>query len=191
MEIGSIDPSNMIPLGYMAKVLPSGRHEWLDAPRVVDVFSVSNCVNDDFAEYIPDWKHNGFWLFDSPELIREVAVAHQVGLETARLFYYEAEPLELHDGQWRHFEPEKSLETRVVVPTYKQLEGFDVVSFQMRNAPEHSPLSCNGLAKDIPTNAHCLFATSEEAAAALNSGAFKDCEPGPYRIYAVFSVDWP
>ena len=46
-------------------------------PRVVDVFSVSACINSNFAEYIADWKHNGYRLFDSPELIREVAAAHQ------------------------------------------------------------------------------------------------------------------
>jgi hypothetical protein len=31
----------------------------------------------------------------------------------------------------------------------------------------------------------------EEAEAALNGGAFENCEPGPYRIMAVYSVDWP
>ena len=40
---------------------------------VEDVYSVSSHVNDDFADYIDCSKHNGFWLFDSPEIIREVA----------------------------------------------------------------------------------------------------------------------
>jgi hypothetical protein len=85
--IDSIVASDMIPLGYMAKVIPKTRPEWMNAPNVVDVFSVSGCVNDEFADYIPDWKHNGYWFFDSPDLIREVAAAHNVGLESARLFY--------------------------------------------------------------------------------------------------------
>ncbi len=181
----------MIPLGYMAKVLPPTPPEWMKAPNVVDVFSVSSCVNHDFADYTADWKHNGFWFFDSPDLIREVARAHDVDLETAKLFYYEAERVELHGGQWREFQPEKSVETNVVVPRHKQLEGFDVVTFSMGNAPQCSPLSCNSLAQNIPTNAHCLFATSEEASMRLESGAFQNSEPGPYRIYAIFSVDWP
>ncbi|HEX9201861.1 MAG TPA: hypothetical protein VF865_20055 [Acidobacteriaceae bacterium] len=32
--------------------------------------------------------------------------------------------------------------------------------------------------------AHCLFATFEEAET-------KNSEPGPYRIFAVYSVGWP
>jgi len=71
------------------------------------------------------------------------------------------------------------------------LEGFDVVTFTAGNLPEHSPLSCNGLAENLPTNSHCLFDMFAEAETSLNSGRFEECEPGPYRIFAVFSVDWP
>jgi hypothetical protein len=66
-----------------------------------------------------------------------------------------------------------------------------VVTFWAGNAPEHSPLSCNSIAEDVPTNSHCLLATFEEAETALNKGVFEDGEPGPYRIFAVYSVDWP
>ena len=65
------------------------------------------------------------------------------------------------------------------------------MTFSAGSSPECSPLSCNGVAKELPTNAHCLFAGFEEAEAALSRGAFKDSEPGPYRIFAVYSVDWP
>jgi hypothetical protein len=54
----------------------------------------------------------------------------------------------------------------------------------------HSPLSRNGVAAEVETNQHCLFRTLDEALAALASGAFNECEPGPYRIYAVYSVPW-
>jgi hypothetical protein len=57
-----------------------------------------------------------------------------------------------------------------------------------------SPLSCNSLAKDLSTNAHCLFTTAEEAAMHLENGDFEESEPGPYRIYAStqsISVNWP
>jgi hypothetical protein len=62
----------MIPIGYMAKRIQL-RPEWLKAPQVVDVYSVSDCVNTNFADYVPFWKHNGFWVFDSPQAIREIA----------------------------------------------------------------------------------------------------------------------
>lgn len=49
----------MIPVGYMAKRVYKKPH-WLQAPQVVDVYSVSNCVSDDFADYVNCWKHNGY-----------------------------------------------------------------------------------------------------------------------------------
>jgi hypothetical protein len=128
-------------------------------------------VNKDFADYISNWKHNSYRLFDSPDVIREVALAHLIELQSTKLFYYEADPLELHNGQWRDFSPEESIRTRVIEPGDKRLEGFDVVTFRIGDAPEHSPSSCNDLAKDLPTNAHCLFATREEARMRLESGA--------------------
>jgi len=48
--------------------------------------SVSGHISDNFAAYIPYWKHNGYWLFDSPEIINEVARHNSVDLEgTTRL----------------------------------------------------------------------------------------------------------
>jgi hypothetical protein len=35
-----------------------------------------------------------------------------------------------------------------------------------------------------------LFETFEEAESALNTGAFNEAEPGPYRIFAVYSVPY-
>jgi hypothetical protein len=112
-------------------------------------------------------------------------------MEGTSLFYYELFELEFDGRGWRAFLPEQSFVTNVSVPLQKQLEGFDVVTFWARNAPECSPLSCNSLAGEIPTNVHCLMNSFEEAEAALNGGAFENCEPGPYRIMAVYSVDWP
>jgi hypothetical protein len=56
----------MIPAGYMAKRVqkPKGFH----VDSVVDVYSVSPCMNEDFADYIQYWKHNGYCLLDSPEI---------------------------------------------------------------------------------------------------------------------------
>jgi hypothetical protein len=70
------------------------------------------------------------------------------------------------------------------------LEGFDVVTFFAKGAPECSPLSCNSMAEHMATNSHCLFDSFDEAEARLGSGEFNNCEPGPYRIFAVYSADW-
>jgi hypothetical protein len=97
------------------------------------------------------------------------------------------------EEQWSPFIPELSFVTNVSIPPEKRLEGFDIVSFSAKGAPECSPLSCNSLAESIPTNAHCLLISFEEAERYLNQGAFKNSEPGPYRIFSVYSVlsPWP
>ena len=179
----------MIPLGYMAKRM-ARRPDWIKAGNVTDIYSVSNCISEAFADYVKFWKHNGFWFFDSPDTIKSVAEQNSVSLDGTKLFYYEAYELEFDGENWSPFKPEASIPTEVVPPSHKDLEGFDVVTFRAGTTPECSPLSCNSLAETVPTNEHCLFASFEEAATALKNGTFQDSEPGPYRIYSVNSVDW-
>lgn len=145
----------MIPAGYMAKRVqtPKGFH----IEGIADVYSVSGCINEDFADYVEYWKHNGYWLFDSPQIIRELALANSIQLEGASLFYYEVNEMEFDGKTWSPYEPESSLPTDVIVPEEKILEGFDVVTFYAKSSPERSPLSCNGMAKEIQTNQHCLL----------------------------------
>jgi hypothetical protein len=147
-------------------------------------------MSENFADYVEHWKHNGYWLFNSPQVIREVAKEESVQLEETSLFYYEAHEMEFDDGRWTPWSPEPSFLTNVMPPPKKQLEGFDVVTFYAKSTPECSPLSCNGLAEELRTNTHCLFDSFGEAEAGLNNGAFKNSEPGPYRIFSVYSVDW-
>lgn len=179
----------MRPLGYMYKRV-SLAPELLHAPHVADVYSLSSCVSDNFADYIKDWRHNGYWLFDSPAIMQALAREHSIPLDGLNLFYYEAHDLKYDDtsGQWVPFEPERSLATNVQVPEARKLEGFDVTTFSAGTSPECSPLSCNGVAAQVPTNEHCLFATFEAALRAIENGCFKNTEPGPYRIVAVYSA---
>lgn len=182
----------MIPVGYLAK-LSCSKPRGFDVPEVEDVYSVGACVNDDFADYIDAWKHNGFWLFDSPELIREVARAKSISLERSRLFYYEAYEMQFNEKEmkWSAFGPDAGMKTNILVPEERKLEGFDLVTFYAQTSPECSPLSCNRLAREIPTNRHCLVDSFDDAKVALENGKFSGAEPGPYRIFAVYSVPWP
>jgi hypothetical protein len=179
----------MIPAGYMAKRVYA-RPDWLKASHVAEIYSLSNCISEDFADYISYWKHNGYWLFDSPEIIKKVAEENSIQLAGMSLFYYEAHEMEFDGERWVPWLPEPSFPTNVVPPSGKQLEGFDVVTFYARSTPECSPLSCNSMAEEVRTNAHCLFESFEEAEKNLNNGVFKDAEPGPYRIFSVYSVNW-
>ena len=180
----------MIPLGYLAKRISKERPDWLHAPEVVDVYSVSGCVNDSLAEHSNGWKHNGFWMFDSPADIQAAAVANGIDLKDASLFFHEAYESEFDGDDRPPILPDAAFGTQVMVPVTSHLEGFDVVTF-CDGPNSHSPLSCNSVAADVKTNQHCLFASFDDAVAALGSDAFDQCEPGPYRIYAVYSVPWP
>ncbi|MFM7131899.1 MAG: hypothetical protein ACKO0V_21335 [bacterium] len=81
--------------------------------------------------------------------------------------------------------------TNVITPVEKRLEAFDVVTFNQRKSLDSTPLSCNGLASEIETNAHCLIDSLEKAKNLLESGRFDNSEPGPFRIVAVYSVPNP
>ena len=179
----------MIPLGYLYKRVAS-RPEWLKAGQVADIYSVSGHVSKDFTDYIGYWRHNGYWLFDSPDILAEVAKDASVSLEKQKLFYYEAYELQYDEESqtWSEFEPEQSFTTNVVIPESKKLEGFDITSFSLGNAPECSPLSCNAQAERLPTTGHCLLESFEDARTLIEQDSFNGCEPGPYRIIAVYSV---
>jgi hypothetical protein len=183
----------MIPAGYLAKRVHK-KPDWLQAPQVIDIYSVSDCVSEDFADYIPFWKHNGYWFFDSPEIMKSGAKENLIPLEGTSLFYYEAYQMAFDGESWHAYSPEASFPTNVVSPAKKQLEGFDVVNFTARTSPECSGLSCRGLARDLRASAHCLFVSFDEAETNVSNGAFNESEPsepGPCRIFSIYSVNWP
>lgn len=178
----------MIPVGYICKKV-AARPDWLKADAVFDVYSLSNCISEDFGDYINYWKHNGYWLFDSPQVIENIAKNEGIDLSGTTLFYYEAYEYEFDEEsrEWSAFTPEPSFVTDVQVPMDKHLEGFDVTTFTVHTSPECSPLSCNSLATTIPVNEHCLFNTFADAKEAVEGGLFQNSEPGPYRIFAVYT----
>ena len=180
----------MVPAGYIAKRIGQ-RPDWLPVERVSSIYSVSNCINDNFADYIEFWKHNGYWLFDTPDIIVDIARKNNIDLAETTLFFYEVYELQFNASEWTAFNSEPSFSTNVSVPEAKVLEGHDVVTFYAQSLPEHSPLSCNALASEVETNSHCLLQSFEQARALLENGTFKDAEPGQYRIFAVYSVAWP
>ena len=86
----------MRPLGYLYKRV-AARPDWIKARHVSDIYSLSGCVSGNFADYINYWKHNGFWLFDSPKVIESLATEHSISLEGLKLFYYEAHVKEFEE----------------------------------------------------------------------------------------------
>ena len=187
----SLMKNSMIPAGYMAKRIMNRPEGYLSID-IVDIYSVSSCMSKNFADYIEFWKHNGYWFFDSPQIILEIAKEHAIDLTGTKLFYYKVYNLEFHEGnEWKSFEPEASFTTDIEKPGLKNLEGYDIVTFSCGNSAECSPLSCNELSRNIPVNKHCLLSSFDTACQLLENGNFQASEPGPYRILAVYSVLWP
>jgi hypothetical protein len=142
----------MIGVGYLAKRIAQ-RPDWLQVPEVKDIYWVSNCISGDFMDYIKFWRHNGFWFFDSPEIIRELSLENGVNVKDLIFFYYEVYEKQFNEEQkaWMPFEGE-SFPTNVIQPARKVFHGYDVVTFTVGTNPECSPLSCNHLASEIRTN---------------------------------------
>lgn len=176
----------MIPVGYMYKKV-SNKPDWLETDKVEDIYSVSGCVSIDFDDWINYWKHNGYWFFDDPSIIENIATENAISLEGMELFFYRVyeKQWDEESEEWFAFEPEKSFETNVHDPENEKIVGYDVVSYYCQTSAECSPLSCNHLAQEMKVNKHCLLSTFEEAKELVESGRLKDCEPGPYRIFEV------
>jgi hypothetical protein len=179
----------MIPIGYIYKtVVP--RTGWLKTPNVADIYSASGCASEYFDNYYTNyWKHNGYWFFDTPRIIEDLAKTAKIDLSGMTLFYYEAHEQEFDEktGTWSAFAADSSFKTDVRAPAEKHLWGFDVVQVLVHSDLGCSPLSCNGLAEKLPVNRVCLFDTFEQAKDTLDRGLFVKCEPGPFRIVAVYT----
>lgn len=174
-----------VPMGYLYKKIVK-KPDWINA-SIEDVYSISDCVSENFAEYIDYWSHNDYWIFNSPEIMQKIAADKNIDLSEMQLFYYEIYKLQYTD-KWQIFAPSSSLITNVLIPKNKQLKGFDVATFSQGNLPECSPLSCNNLADEKIVNSHCLFDTFEEAKQAIELNFFDKGEPGPHRIIAIYQV---
>ena len=140
----------MIPVGYMAKKVIA-EPNLLNAGNVKDIYSVTDCMSKNIADYIKYWKHNGYWFFDSPEIIDNLARENSIDLQGTKFFYYEVYELEFHDddSEWHSFQSDPSFETNVKLPNKKFIEGYDITTFSVGTSPECSPLSCNALAAII------------------------------------------
>jgi hypothetical protein len=117
----------MIPAGYMAKRVQKPKaFTWMVLLTCTQLAAASTKTSRTNLEY---WKHNGRWLFDSFEIIRNVAKENSIELDGTSLFYYEVHDMEFDGKSWSPYEAEPSLPTKVVPPQEKVLEGFDVVTF--------------------------------------------------------------
>jgi hypothetical protein len=175
----------MIQAGYMYKKIVA-RPEWLTCENVTKIYSVSNCTSEDFANYIPYWKHNKYWFFNDPKDIDIIIDEQKITDEFELLFYelYEKE-FDEEEGSWQEIHGEESFGYDLKSPEQKDLLGFDIVSYSVGTSPECSPLSCNYLCKEVEVNEYCLLDDLDNAIELTESLNESKAEPGPYRIIAV------
>lgn len=150
----------MVPAGYMAKRVHK-KADRFESAGVTDMDSMSGCISPDFADYIDRyWKHNGFWLFHSTELIREIATKESADLVETSLFYYEVYESEFDGEKWHAY----------------------------GNVPEHSPLSATlSRAKFAPMPTVCLAPLTRPKHI---SSAERSTTPNRARIESSQSTRW-
>lgn len=184
MATGDLIPSAQL-IGYFAK--PTAvRPPWLKAPQVTEICSVADCISRLECDWISEWRHNELGFYDTPELAWSVVPEPlRAGCD---LYAYAMLPVRFVGGVQEAF----------TIPGVNPVRrdgsfvrlGYDMVSREFEAGSGHSPLSCNGLAEEVPTNRHCLIATAAEAVAVGLTmeipGQRLRGEPGPYHIVEVW-----
>ena len=167
-------------IGYTAKQ-PMPRSERFRPESVREIASVSECFAHRPDEWIYEWKHNDWFVYDTPELAHAIAVKLGAGawpIDAYRVlptrFTETGEvPLEVQTG------------AAPIPPSFERL-GWDVVSRSFSPEFECSPLSCNEMAAEIPVNEMCLLSSLHEAVAAARRFAREQPEPGDYFVVEVW-----
>jgi len=166
-------------VGYFAKesAVPAG----LAVPsHVAEICSVSHCINAAPPGWINRWLHNDLGFYNQPP---EARAAWQPQPAKLSLFAYRLLPHRFAQGRAEPFAaPQFPVEP---LPQDFVLLGFDAVSRSVSAFFECSPLSCNGLAAEVPVNRYCLVDTLAEAAALAERCSREEPEPGPYYVVEV------
>jgi hypothetical protein len=174
----------VIDAGYFPKTVKP-RPEWLAAPSVAEICSVSECVSAGPPGWIQQWLHNSLgWFNHVADVARVVPSTEERG--QYRVFAYRLHPEFYRDGSAMPVVIPSDVAPDPVPGTFQSL-GFDTASHSMSDVLglECSPLSCNGIAADLAANAHCLFVTLAEALAAAKAFSIGGAEPGDYYVVEV------
>ena len=169
--------------GYFPKKIAK-RDDWLKAPHVNEIWSVSECISKGPTDWINKWLHNDLGLFDTVALA-EAVIPPEERAETRVLAY------RIWD---RMFDAGQDVEAPLVVKDLPGPEGrfvpvgFDAVG-RSHGSFDCSPLSCNAGAVTFATNEACLFQTLEDALAGAREFSKGDWEPGPYWVVEVLRFE--
>lgn len=176
----------MIDAGYFAKRIELAP-EWLKAPGVREICSVSHCISTAPPDWVQQWCHNAWGWYDSAADARSVVPrGHEAEY---RVFAYRLYPEVFTPGGRVPLAVPRDVRPDPIPETFQRL-GFDSVSKFMDSVLglECSPLSCNSMAAEMATNECCLFPTIDAAVAGADRFAREQPEPGDYYVVEVLEL---
>jgi hypothetical protein len=166
-------------IGYFPRdvTVPSG---WSIAAHVNEICSVSCCINSAPDGWIDHWLHNDLGFYNTRRDARNVLPTSPGSFA---IYAYRLLPVRFSNGSTESFTT-AAFPVEPLPSNFVSL-GFDVVSKSVSAFFECSPLSCNGMAAEVPVNQYCLIDTLEEAIAAAVRFSKEEPEPGPYYVVEV------
>lgn len=179
-------------LGYRAKQHHPRQGTWetefLPA-QVLEVCSVGDCMAKPPPAWVERWDFNRACCYASAKAARAtIPAAEPRG--SYDVFAYWLLPVTVTEGKQLQVNPDDLFDAHLPAlpqgdgPADFEPLGFDVIE---RETPVlgfgHSPLSCNGMAKEVRVNAYCLVDTEVEALELVARCNEEQPEPGTY--YAI------
>ena len=167
-------------IGYFPK-RSTAKPDWLNAPAVREICSVSHCIASAPDGWIDHWTHNDLWVYGTR---REAAAVVPADTRSRfRMYAYRLLAVSFTNGTGASLEiPAVAVEP--LPQTFESL-GFDVVSRSAGTSFECSPLSCCDLAQEMGANRFCLLPTLRTAIPAAVRFSTEQPEPGPYLVLEV------
>ena len=176
-------------LGYSVRRTVVPGVAWLPQAGVAEICSVADCMAKRPDGWEKRWDFNRACCYDSEALAMATAQGH----DGFQLLAYALVEEKLDQGG--NPVPAKADEIFVKglpelpdapVPTGFRALGYDAVCCE----PSYmdfccSPLSCNGLAAEIPVNRYCLIDDLDEALRVAHRFDLEQPEPGPYYVVQV------
>jgi hypothetical protein len=158
------------------------RPDWLKVDSVEEIASVSDCISAAPPNWIQHWTHNALGFYDSQAAAEAILEGAAAGYD---LYAYEMFPFHCLDRKVESVPVERPAGR---VPPDFDFLGYDIVTRSTGSFFECSPLSCNHVAQDYATNAHCLLddeALAYQALLAMSEPG-SGVEPGPYYLFKVY-----